>query len=273
MRAFAWLRALLTGLLALLVIGPFYWILASSFKSAPEVIRVPPTFFPTSFTLEHYQALFASTDYPRYLLNSLSVAVATIAISLPLSLLAAYAIYRIKFPGRAWFFRLLIGAYIFPGILLIIPIYNLAGNVGLINNLLALVIVNVTFTAPFCVWLLRAFLEGIPVEIEEAAALDGASIWQALTRLIIPLGAPGLATAAIYTFITSWTEFPFASALILDDANRTLPVGLAAIIGQYQIDWGLLAAGAVVMALPVVLLFAFVGRYFVESLSAGALKG
>ncbi len=159
-----------------------------------------------------------------------------------------------------------------PSILLLIPLFHVMVQIGLINSLWSLIIANVTFTAPFSVWLVRAFLESLPSELEEAAVLDGAGFWQILTRVVIPMLCPGFATVAIYTFVTVWTEYPFASQLIIDEAKRTLPVGLAGIIGQYQIDWGLLAAGGVFMVLPVVILFAFVGLYFVEGLTAGALK-
>lgn len=264
--------ALLLLVLAVLVFAPFYWILVSSFKTPPEVIRYPPTLWPEAFTLQNFRKLFQSTDYPRYLGNSLLIAGATTLIAVPMATLASYAIYRLRFPGRLTILKLLVGTYVFPSILLLIPLFQLMVQLGLINSLWSLVVINVTFTAPFSVWLMRAFLESLPSELEEAAAIDGADFWRTLTRVVLPLLRPGMATIAIFTFITVWTEYPFASQFIIDDARRPLPVGLGAIIGQYQIDWGLLAAGAVFMALPVIVLFALVGRSFVEGLTAGALK-
>jgi multiple sugar transport system permease protein len=262
----------LVALLLVLVFAPFYWIAISSLKTPPEVIRYPPTLIPLAFTLQNFQKLFASTDYPRYLLNSLTIALGTTLITVPMATLASYAVYRLEFPGRFLLLRLLVGTYVFPSILLLIPLFQIMAQFGLINSLWSLVVVNVTFTAPFSVWLMRAFLESVPYELEEAAALDGADFFQVLWYVIFPILRPGMATISIFTFITVWTEYPFASQLIIEHAKRPLPVGLASIIGQYQIDWGLLAAGAVFMALPVVILFAFVGRYFVEGLTAGALK-
>jgi multiple sugar transport system permease protein len=262
----------LVALLVVLVFAPFYWIAISSLKTPPEVIRYPPTLIPLAFTLQNFQKLFASTDYPRYLLNSLTIALGTTLITVPMATLASYAVYRLEFPGRFLLLRLLVGTSVFPSILLLIPLFQIMAQFGLINSLWSLVVVNVTFTAPFSVWLMRAFLESVPYELEEAAALDGADFFQALWYVIFPILRPGMATISIFTFITVWTEYPFASQLIIEHAKRPLPVGLASIIGQYQIDWGLLAAGAVFMALPVVILFAFVGRYFVEGLTAGALK-
>lgn len=272
MRAFRNLPSLLLfALLLVLVFAPFYWIAISSLKTPPEVIQYPPTLIPRTFTLQNFAKLFASTDYPRYLLNSLFIAGLTTMITVPMATLASYAIYRLRFPGRVLLLKLFIGAYVFPSILLLIPLFQLMVEIGLINNLLSLVVVNVTFTAPFSVWLMRAFLESLPMELEEAAAIDGATFGETLRYVVAPLVRPGMATIAIFTFITVWTEYPFASQFIIDDSRQPLPVGLAAIIGQYQIDWGLLAAGAVFMALPVVVFFAFVGRWFVEGL-AGALK-
>jgi multiple sugar transport system permease protein len=189
-----------------------------------------------------------------------------------LSTLAAYGLYRLRLPGRTLLFRVILVTYAFPGVLLLIPLYGMLSSLHLIDRLVALVVVNVTFTAPFAVWMLQAFFSTIPDELEEAAALDGANRLQILVRVVLPLAAPGVASVAIFAFITSWTEYMFASVLILSDANRTVPVGLAGIIGQYQVDWGLLLAGATLTMLPVLILFGFVGRNFIEGLTAGAIK-
>lgn len=258
--------------LLLVVVAPFYYVVTSSFKLPQEIISRTPTLFPLPFTLQHYEKLLRSSAFPSYLANSLIVAAGTMAISVTLSTLAAYGLYRLRLPGRDLLFRIILVTYAFPGVLLLIPLYGMLSSLGLIDSLLALVIVNVTFTAPFAVWMLQAFFGSIPAELEEAAALDGASRLQTLVRVVLPLAAPGVASVAIFAFITSWTEYIFASVLILSDANRTVPVGLAGIIGQYQVDWGLLLAGATLTMLPVLILFSFVGRHFIEGLTAGAVK-
>jgi ABC-type glycerol-3-phosphate transport system permease component len=265
-------RYALVAVLLALVLFPFYWMVVSSIKSPPEILRVPPTFVPRSFTVTHYVTLFGYSDYPRFLRNSVLVALLTMAVTVTLSTLAAYAIYRVAFPGRQAIFRIILVTYVFPGVLLLVPLFRLMAAVRLLNTLAALVVVNVTFAAPFGVWLLQAFFRAIPGELEEAAALDGAGRLRTLVQVILPLALPGLATVAIYAFITAWTEFMFASVLITEDARRTLPVGLAGIIGQYQVDWGLLNAGAVVMTLPVLAFFALAGRTFVEGLTQGATQ-
>jgi ABC-type glycerol-3-phosphate transport system permease component len=258
--------------LLVVVIAPFYWIFSASVKPTQDILAPVPSFLPQTFTLEHYDKLLASSNFPRYMVNSGVVAVLTMVITVALSVMAAYALYRLDFPGRRWLVRLILATYIFPGILLLIPLYGMLSQLRLIDTQWALVIINVTFASPFAVWMLQAFFQAIPYEVEEAAALDGASRLTIIWRIFLPLTAPGIASIAIYAFISSWTEYMFASVLILSDANRTLPVGLAGIIGQYQVDWGLLLAGATVTTLPVLVLFSIVGRSFIEGLTAGATK-
>lgn len=258
--------------LLFVVVAPFYYVVSSSFKTPQDIIARVPTLIPYPITLQHYEKLLRSSAFPTYLTNSLMVAAGTMLICVVLSTLAAYGLYRLRLPGGTLLFRVILVTYAFPGVLLLIPLYGMLSSLHLIDSLVALVVVNVTFTAPFAVWMLQAFFGTIPVELEEAAALDGAGRLQTLTRVVLPLAAPGVASVAIFAFITSWTEYMFASVLILSDANRTVPVGLAGIIGQYQVDWGLLLAGATLTMLPVLILFSFVGRNFIEGLTAGAVK-
>ncbi len=264
--------AISVAVLLLIVIAPFYWIFSSSIKAPQEIIAREPTMIPQSFTMQHYDKLLGSSDFPTYLLNSIIVAALTMTITVLLSTSASYGLYRVRFPGRDMLFKVILITYVFPGILVLVPLYDMLTKIGLVDSRWALVVINVTFAAPFAVWMLQAFFKSVPYELEEAAALDGAGRLRILLRIVLPLTVPGIASIAIYAFITSWTEYMFASILIISDANRTLPVGLAGIIGQYQVDWGLLLAGATVTTLPVLLLFGLVGRSFVEGLTAGAVK-
>lgn len=266
------IRYTLVGLTMFLIIAPFYWIYSSSVKESTEIVSLSPTIFPETLTLTHYANLLSSSDYPIYLTNSVVVSAATMAITVVLATSAAYGLYRLPFPGSKTLYRMILLAYIFPGSLLLIPLYVMLSSLNLLDTQLALIIINVTFAAPFSVWLLRAFFASIPFELEEAASLDGASWLQTLLRVVLPLASPGVASVAIFAFITSWTEYMFASILIISDANRTLPVGLAGIIGQYVIDWGLLLAGAGATTLPIILLFVLIGRYFVQGLLEGGVK-
>jgi len=265
-------RAVGLILLSIAAVGPLYWIASSSLKPPAEVISRTPTLVPHEVTLQHYDKLFNSSPFSTYLVNSLIAALVTVAITVVLAVLGAYGLYRSKAPGRNAVFHTILVTYAFPATLILIPIYGMFSRLGLIDSLAGLVIVDVTFAAPFAIWLMRAFFRSVPRGIEEAALLDGASSMQILMRVIIPLTAPGIASVSIYAFVISWTEYMFASVLILSDSRRTLPVGLAGIIGQYQIDWGLLLAGATLTAIPVIILFAFVGKHFVAGLSSGAVK-
>jgi multiple sugar transport system permease protein len=254
------------------VIVPFLWVFLASFRPSSDLIRSNPGFGLGDLSLANYQNLQQAAQYFTYLTNSAIVSLTSTIVSIILALLAAYSVYRTRYPGRRPLYLALIITYVFPGVVLLIPLYQLLGKVGLINNLLSLVIVNVTFTAPFSVWLMRGFSGAIPAGIEEAASIDGASRMRILLSIVLPLTAPGIAAAAIFSFVWSWTEYMFASAFIVDEGRKTLPVGLGAFIQQYNIDWGLLAAAAVATALPVIIIFAFIGRYFVEGLTAGAEK-
>jgi multiple sugar transport system permease protein len=255
-----------------IVIVPFLWVFLASFRPNSELIQQGIGINLDSLTLDNYRNLQQAAQYFTYLTNSAIVAITSMIVSITLALLAAYSVYRTRYPGRRPLYLALIITYVFPGVVLLIPLYQLMGKVGLINNLLSLVIVNVTFTAPFSVWLMRGFFGAIPAGIEEAAAIDGAGRLRILFSIVLPLTAPGIAAAAIFSFVWSWTEYMFASAFIVDEGKKTLPVGLGAFIQQYNIDWGILTAAAVATAVPVIIIFAFIGRYFVEGLTAGAEK-
>lgn len=265
-------RWIVMGFLMLVVIGPLYWVTTSAFKSREEIIRQEPTFFPEAATLENFRRLFTATDYPAYLSNSATVAIATTLTTIVVSMAAAYALYRLKIPGSGRLAGFILLAYMIPGTLLIVPLYGTLFRLGLIDSHLGLVLVNVAFTAPFCTWLLRGFLLSIPRDLDAAAALDGAGSIRIMTQVIFPLLAPGVATVAVFSFVYAWKEFVFASQFVLSDSLDTLPIGLKAIIGQYTVDWGLVMAGAFLTLLPTVILFALVGRFFVGGLMSGVSK-
>lgn len=264
--------ALIVLFFVALILLPFWWVITGSFKIPQEIIARIPTMIPHSFSLQHYEKLLSGSDYPVYLVNSLVVAVLSTAITIIVAIPAAFAFFRLSFPGRETLYRIILLAYAFPSIVVLIPLFGMFAKLGLIDTQAALVIVNVTFALPFAIWMLRSFFGSIPKEIEEAAIMDGAPVATMLRRIMIPLIAPGIASVAIFAFITSWTEYVFASVVILSDAKRTVPVGFSGIIGQYQIDWGLLLAGASLAVLPVIILFALIGRWFVSGLTEGAVK-
>ena len=269
-----WRIALLLGIVVIgaLVVLPFWFVLTGSIKIPQEIIARTPTVFPESFTLQHYEKLLAASDYGAYLLNSVVVALSSTVLTLLLAIPAGYAFFRLSFRGRETLYRVILLAYAFPSIVVLVPVFALFARFSLIDTRAGLVLVNTAFALPFAIWMLRAFFSQIPPEIEEAARMDGGPPLTVLRRILLPLIMPGVGAVAVFAFVASWTEYVFASVLILSDDRRTVPVGFAGIIGQYQIDWGLLLAGASLAILPVVALFAFIGRWFVSGLTEGAVK-
>ncbi|WP_319532619.1 carbohydrate ABC transporter permease [uncultured Cohaesibacter sp.] len=255
-----------------LILTPFWWVVSGSVKAPQEIIARVPTMIPHSFTWQHYDKLLSQSDYMTYMVNSITVATFSTLITLLLAVPAAYAFFRLNFPGRETLFRIILLAYAFPSIVVLIPLFGMFAKLGLVDTKTALIVVNVTFALPFSIWMLRSFFGSVPLEIEEAAIMDGAPPLVILRRIMIPLIAPGIASVGIFAFVSAWTEYVFTSVLILSDAKRTVPVGFSGIIGQYQIDWGLLLAGASFATLPVILLFALIGRWFVAGLTEGAVK-
>lgn len=259
--------------LSSVVFLPLYWILINSFKTTPELTSPRPTFFPHTVTLEHYTNLFTQVNFLRYFYNSIVVALASTGLIIVLGALAAYSIYRCRFRGRKTLFALFLSIYIFPRVLILIPLFVVFSQLHLVDSLLGLVILNVTITAPFSVWTLKAFFTTVPVELEDAAFVDGANRVQVLFRIFFPVVAPGIGALALSAFLMSWTEYLFASAFIMSTELKTIPVGMALFLDQYFIDWGMLMSSSVLVALPPTILFAFIGGYYVKGLSAGAVKG
>ncbi|MGI6148239.1 MAG: carbohydrate ABC transporter permease [Limnochordia bacterium] len=272
-----YIRSIFIGLAALtvvlLVLFPVYWIMVSAFKPNHELISPVPTFWPRNFTFENVVTLFTASNFLTYTLNSIIVSMCTAIVTLVLSILGAYSLSRFDYPGRKLFGRLILFTYIFPGMLLLIPMYSIMQGAGLANTLTGLVVVNVMISCPFGVWVLKSFMDSIPVEMEQAAMVDGANRFQALTKVLLPVVLPGLGTIVIYSFITSWAEYMFPLILISDEAKKTVPLGLAQWMSMYSVEWGAITAGVTVSTIPVLLLFALIGKSFIRGLTQGALKG
>ena len=263
-------KYILAALIGFIIIFPFYWIIISSFKTGDTILI--PNLWPTSWTIQHYRELITQTIYLQALKSSIQISVGTMACTIVIVVMASYAIYRMEFRGKELMQRLILVTYVFPGILLVVPVYKIMSQMNLIDSPYALIIMNVTFAAPFCVWLMRGFFMSIPETLDESASLDGAGKMRILYSIVLPLIRPGIATVAIYSFILSWSEFTFSSILLSSDLHKTLPIALHAVMGQYTVRWGHMSAAAVLTILPVLILFAFIGRYFVAGLTEGAVK-
>ena len=266
------LRLLVISLIMFILLAPFLWILLASFRPNMELIR-NQTLIPQNLTIENYISLFAKSAYWQWVINSTIVAIYTVVLSLPLIVAGAYSVYRTQYRGRNVLSLFLLSVYIFPTALLVVPIFKIFDGLALVDSHLGCALMNTAFAVPFGIWLLQAFLKSLPPELEEAAAVDGIGWIRTLFQIIIPQAAPGIIAIAMFAFIVSWTEYLFAMTLLLSNDLHTLPIGLTGIVfGQYRVNWGFAAAGAVGSALPVFILFLIVGRWFIRGISAGAIK-
>ncbi len=266
------LRLLVIVLIMFILLAPFLWILIASFRPNMELVR-NQTLIPQNITLENYVSLFTKSAYWKWIINSSIISIYTVILSLPLIVAGAYSVYRTQFRGRNVLSFFLLSVYIFPTALLVVPIFKIFDGLSLIDSHLGCALMNTAFAVPFGIWLLQAFLRSLPPELEEAAAVDGISKTRTLFQIIIPQAAPGIIAIAMFAFIVSWTEYLFAMTLLLSNDLHTLPIGLTGIVfGQYRVNWGFAAAGAVGSALPVFILFLIVGRWFIRGISAGAIK-
>jgi len=253
---------------------PFYWMTITALKPNAELnnFRDFNPFWPSNPTLQNIHYLLFETSYPSWLVNTMAVAVGSTLLSLVASVFAAYAIERIRFPGSRWTGLAIFLAYLVPPSILFIPLAVMIFKFGIYDTKLALIFTYPTFLIPFCTWLLMGYFRSIPYELEECALVDGASRWQILTRIMLPLAVPGLISAGIFAFTLSWNEFIYALTFIQSSENKTVPVGvLTELVRGDVYEWGSLMAGALLGSLPVVLLYSFFVDYYVSSMT-GAVK-
>lgn len=255
---------------------PIYWIAVTSVSPVSEILsRDLLSLVPTRPTLAHYGSLFTFMPYLTYLGNSLIVGFATMGLTLAVSALGGYALARLSFPGRNLIGRMVLFTYTVPSVLLLIPLYTAMVRYGIQNTRLSLILAHSTFAIPFTLWLLRGFFQSLPAELEDAAMIDGCSHFATLWRIVVPLAAPGLVTAAIFGFTLSWNEYLFALVFINDDSVRTIPVGVAANIMTGNIQpshWPILMGASIVSSVPVALLFLLMQKRLVQGLTAGGVK-
>lgn len=252
---------------------PIIVALFTSFKPRAEITSVNPSLVPREFTFDNYLRLFRVMDYWVYLKNSSIVAASTAAISLLVSSLAAYSLVWLKFKGKRLFLGMTLFAYMFPQILLVIPLFLLCHRLHLLDTRFALVLTYLSFVLPFGIWMQKNYFQSISSDLVDAALIDGCSYFKCMTRVILPLCLPAMATVLTFSFVLAWNEYMFANILISTDSVRTGSIGLQTLIGNNASDYGLLTAASVILAIPVVLFFLLVQRYFREGLTLDSLKG
>jgi multiple sugar transport system permease protein len=258
-------------LIVIFAVGPYGWMLLTSLKPEADITAFPVRYLPTNMTLEHYRTLLARTSFGGNMLNSLVIAIGAMLLGLAVSVPAAYAFSRFRFAGRRLLMTQFLVINMFPVVLIIIPLFVLMRQLGLLDTFLGIILGHSTFAIPFSIWMLTSYMNAIPSDLDEAARIDGASRTQTILLVILPVVAPGLVTTGIYIFVTSWNEYLFA--MMLSGQNvRTVTVALQLFIGEFTVQWGLLTAGGALIAVPVTLLFLLVQRRLVGGLTAGAVK-
>ncbi|KKB84254.1 sugar ABC transporter permease [Devosia limi DSM 17137] len=252
---------------------PFYYAILTSFKTGTDLFRV--TYWPTSFSWENYLSVLSQGSFPRNLWNSIFVASVTVILALFIAITAAFALSRVRFRGRGLLLMTILGISMFPQIAVLAGLFEVVRFLGIYNTPWALIFSYTIFTLPFTVWVLTTFMRDLPIEIEEAAIVDGATPWVIITRVFMPLMWPALVTTGLLAFIAAWNEFLFALTFTSSNLTRTVPVAIALLSGgsQYEIPWGIIMAASVIVTVPLVVLVLIFQRKIVSGLTAGGVKG
>ncbi|MFB0506439.1 MAG: carbohydrate ABC transporter permease [Thermodesulfobacteriota bacterium] len=252
---------------------PFFWMVSTSFKPLREIFVSPPYLLPKDFTLANFDRLFEQTRFLIYFKNSLFVSTSAVVFTMAIASAGAYSLTRFKFYGREKIASLILFTYMFAPIMIVIPFYVLIKKIGIANTHFALIMAYTAFCLPFSLWLLRAFFQSIPLVLEEAALVDGATRFRAVFHVILPLALPGIIATAIFTFILAWNDYIFVRILITSDHLKTLSVGIADLYNATVIDWGMIMSGGMLITIPVLAFFIFIQRYLIAGWGTGAVKG
>ena len=269
------LISLLTiGVLTVVVVGPITWALVTSLKTETNVITFPPTLLPSPATLASYVAVFRQQNFAIELFNSVFYAIGSIALTLAVSIPAGYAASRLTFSAKRAVMLLILATSMIPGVALLIPTYFVLNALGLLNNPLAIIVLQAARLVPQTVWFMQNFVDAVPIELDEATQVDGATRWQTFTRVILPLIKPGIAAAAVLGVISTWNDYITVAAFAPDIGRRTLQVALVnQVFDSIGITWSYVMAFAIISSIPMVALFVLAQQWFIAGLTAGAVKG
>jgi multiple sugar transport system permease protein len=267
-------QSLTYGFLAIFVIMvavPLYWMVTTAIKTNKELYE-EFSYVPRQMTLENFERVIVREELLTNIRNSFSVAMSTTLFTVVVSAMAAFSIVRYRYRGRDWIGRVILFKYLLPSAMLFIPLYVIVTALGLGNTQQGLMLTYLTFTIPFCTWMLMGYFRGMPIELEEQAMVDGCSKIGALMRILLPLSAPGLVASAIFSFTLAWNEFLLALVITMDQSTMTVPIKLTMMVVGDQYIWGQLMAGAVLASIPVAVLYFIGQRFVVQGLAAGAVK-
>lgn len=255
------------------IILPLYYTMVISLKREGDILKSPIEYFPNPFTLDNYVTAWKNVGFNTFFLNSVFVSFFAVIFIIVFSMLVGYALSRFRFKGRKSFMFILLSTQFIPRSMLLIPLFIIFRNMNLIGSLLSLIISYTTFQLPFNSIVMKGFISNIPPELEEAAMIDGCSRTSAIFRVVMPILLPGLVATGTFAFIGCWNEFLFALMFISDGSKFTLPVGLSYMLGQFDVNYGALAAGSVITLLPAMFLFGYAQKFLVSGLASGSVKG
>jgi multiple sugar transport system permease protein len=264
--------SLVAAALVILLSVPFLWMVSAAFRPQSDIFAIPPRWVPWPVTLDNFRGVFERTTFSRSFFNSLFIATASTVLTLVIACPASYAFARYSFPARRTLLLSTLVTQLFPGAMLLIPLYRFWAELGMFDTYQALIVTYTAFSLPLSIWLLTAFFRTVPKDLEEASMVDGSTRFGTFLRITLPLSRPGLAASAIFIGIGLWQEFLFAVSFTTSPEMRTLPVAIYSFIGERGAEWNLILAASVMMTVPVLILFAPVQRQFVQGLSAGAVK-
>ena len=267
----------LASAVLVLVLGftlfPIVWTATTSLKREQDIVTSTMQYVPRRPTLDNYVTLLTRSGYLTMFRNSALTTVLTVLLCLSVGTLAAYSISRYRFRGRSGMLTFYLVVRMFPAVLLLLPLYIMLRTVGLLDTLLGLAVTYTTFLLPVSLLMLKGFFDSVPMELEDAARIDGCTRLGALWRVVLPLGRPGVAATAVLVAVSAWNEFLFALMLTNSEGSRTWPVGLQLMVGEFQLPWGLVAAGGMISIVPILVFFVFAQRALVRGLLVGAVKG
>ncbi|KQT51628.1 sugar ABC transporter permease [Devosia sp. Leaf420] len=272
-----WAGRIFLTLLVGFTIMPMFWMVITSLKTGFAAMQYPPQWWPAAPTLDNYWRLLdpngsVGRDFLRYFWNSMFVSVATTVLAVVVAVPAAYAFSRFRFPGRNFLFFAILLRNMFPAVVFLVPLFILMRVLGLVNTHGSLILTYLTFGLPLAIWLLKGFYDNIPIQLEQAARIDGATRFQAFFHIVMPLSIPGIIATSIYSFIGAWNEYIYAYTFLTRHDQMTLPVGIQRFFSENATDWPGLMAATFLMSVPVVVLFLVLQKYFVRALTEGAVK-
>ncbi|WEX11064.1 carbohydrate ABC transporter permease [Chelativorans sp. AA-79] len=267
--------ALYAGVIAVcaFLLFPIYWLFVTALATSAELTQLPPTFWPESPQWETFAKVWAERPIPLWLLNSTLAALGSVILSMFVSVLAGYSLSRFSVRGGHSLGLFILTAKMLPATLLVIPLFSIFRSVGLVGSLWSLVIAHSTLIVPFTTWMMKGYFDTIPRELEQAAMVDGCSPLSAMVRVILPVATPGLAATALYAFVLSWADYAYARTFLTNEQGSwTANLGITTMKGEYVTDWNEIAAAAVFIAIPIIVIYLFLERYLVGGLTAGAEK-